>query len=65
MGFAPAVLIEGVGRSAAEVSCFAIVVDLPGGARVSLTVRIPGSCRPWFRQIVAQHSGLMSPGIPI
>ena len=28
-------------------------------------LRIPGSCRPRFRQIVAQHSGLKSPGIPI
>ena len=41
MGFAPAVLIEGVGRSAAEGSGFAIVVDLPGGARVSLTANAP------------------------
>lgn len=43
MGFAPAVLIEGVGRSAAEGSCFAIVVDLPGGARVSLTANAPSA----------------------
>ena len=41
MGFAPAVLIEGVGRSAAEGSGFAIVVDLPGGARVSLAANAP------------------------
>jgi transposase len=40
MGFAPAVLIEGVGRSA-EGCGFAIVVDLPGGARVSLTANAP------------------------
>ena len=41
MGFAPAVLIENVGRSTAEGSGFAIVVDLPGGARVSLTANAP------------------------
>ena len=28
-------------------------------------LRIPGSCRPRFRQIIAQHSDLKSPGIPI
>ena len=37
MGFAPAVLVEEVGRrSGAEGPGFAIVVELPGGARVSL-----------------------------
>jgi hypothetical protein len=28
-------------------------------------LRIPGSCRPRFREIVARGSGLNSPGIPI
>ena len=28
-------------------------------------VRIPGSCRPRFREIVARPSGLKSPSIPI
>jgi transposase len=41
MGFAPAVLVDEVGRSAAETSHFAIVVELPGGARVSLTANAP------------------------
>ncbi len=41
MGFAPAVLVEEVRRSAAEGSSFAIVVELPGGARVSLTANAP------------------------
>ncbi len=41
MGFAPAVLVEGVGRSAAEGCGFAIVVESPGGARVSLTANAP------------------------
>ena len=36
MRFAPAVLVEEVGRSDVEGSGFAIVVELPGGARVSL-----------------------------
>ena len=41
MGFAPAVLVEEAGRSVAEGSGFAIVVELPGGARVSLTANAP------------------------
>ncbi len=36
MGFAPAVLVEAAGQGGAEGSGFAIVVALPGGARVSL-----------------------------
>ena len=43
MGFAPAVLVEGVGRSGAEDSGFAIVVELPGGARVSLAANAPAA----------------------
>ncbi|MBV8400704.1 MAG: transposase [Acetobacteraceae bacterium] len=43
MGFAPAVLVEGVGRSDAEGSGFAIVVELPGGARVSLAANAPAA----------------------
>ena len=42
IGFAPAVLVEGVGRSG-EGAGFAIVVDLPGGARVSLTANAPAA----------------------
>ena len=30
-----------------------------------ISVRIPGSCRPRFREIVAHCSELKSPGIPI
>lgn len=41
MGFAPAVLVEGTGQCAAEGCNFAIVVELPGGARVSLTANAP------------------------
>src|SRR4051794_31392809 len=41
MRFAPAVLVEEVGRSDVEGSGFAIVVELPGGARVSLTANAP------------------------
>ncbi len=43
MGFAPALLVEGVGRSGAEGSGFAIVVELPGGARVSLAANAPAT----------------------
>jgi transposase len=34
-------------------------------SRLHELLRIPGSCRPRFRQIVAHHSELKSPGIPI
>jgi hypothetical protein len=30
-----------------------------------VVLRIPGSCRPRFREIVAHRSELKSPGIPI
>ena len=43
MGFAPAVLVEEIGRSAAEGSGFAIVVELPGGARVMLAANAPAA----------------------
>jgi transposase len=43
MGFAPAVLVEEVGRPAAEGSGFAIVVELRGGARVSLSANAPAA----------------------
>lgn len=43
MGFARAVLVEGVGRSATESPGFAVVVELPGGARVSLTANAPAA----------------------
>ncbi len=43
MGFAPAVLVDEAGRSGAEGSSFAIVVELPGGARVSLAANAPSA----------------------
>ncbi len=43
MGFAPAVLVDETGRSGAECSGFAIVVELPGGARVSLAANAPAA----------------------
>ena len=43
MGFAPAVLVEGLGRSATEGSEFAIVVELSGGARGRLTANAPAA----------------------
>ena len=43
MGFAPAVLVDGVGRSGAEGSGFATVVELPGGARVNLAANAPAA----------------------
>ena len=43
MAFAPVVLVEGSDRSVAEVSSFAIVVELPAGARVSLTANAPAA----------------------
>lgn len=43
MGFVPAVLVEGADRSVAEVPRFAIVVELSGGARVSLTANAPAA----------------------
>ncbi len=43
MGFAPAVLVEGAGQPAAEGSGFAVVVELSGGARVSLTANAPAA----------------------
>ena len=42
-GFTPAVLVEGGGQSGAEGSGFAIVVELPGGARVSLATNAPAA----------------------
>lgn len=41
MGFAPAMLVDEAGRSGAEGSGFAIVVELPGEARVSLAANAP------------------------
>jgi hypothetical protein len=38
---APAVLVDEAGRSGGEGSGFAIVVELPGGARVSLAANAP------------------------
>ena len=43
MGFVPAVLAEEGGRSIAEGCGFAVVVELPGGARVSLTANAPAA----------------------
>lgn len=43
MGFAPAVLIEGGKPPAAESPCYAIVVELSGGARVNLTANAPAA----------------------
>ncbi|GAC1495567.1 MAG: hypothetical protein NVS2B11_18100 [Acetobacteraceae bacterium] len=43
MGFAPAVLVEGVERSDAEGAGFAIIVELPGGARMSLAANAPAA----------------------
>ena len=43
MAFAPVVLVEGSDRSVAEVSSFAVVVELPAGARVSLTANAPAA----------------------
>ena len=43
MGFAPAVFVEGVGRSDAEGPGFAIVVELPSGARVRLAANAPAT----------------------
>lgn len=40
-GFAPAVLVEEVGHPAPQGFGFAIVVELPGGARMSLTANAP------------------------
>ena len=43
MGFAPAMLVDEAGRSGVEDSGFAIVVELPGGARVSLAANAPAA----------------------
>jgi transposase len=43
MRFAPAVLVAGGGPPAVESPYYAIVVELSGGARVSLTANAPAA----------------------